>query len=84
MAAFTLAEFRTLVGKCFDAQDVVALDEAAVSTEFKELGYDSIGVYEIAVRVQDEYGVDIPDEDFERLTTPAAFIAYVDARVANP
>lgn len=81
MIGFGPTEFRTLVGKCFEQTEADALDEAALNKTFDELGYDSIGVLEMVVRVQDEYGVTIPDDDLDRLTTPAEFIAYVAARI---
>lgn len=81
MAGFTLNEFRGIVAKCFEGADAAALDEAALGTEFDDLGYDSIVVYEIAVRIQDDHGVDIPDEALDEIKTPGAFIEYVAARV---
>jgi act minimal PKS acyl carrier protein len=79
MSGFTLTEFRKVVEACLEGADAAALDESTVDTDFGDLGYDSLVVYEIAMRVQDEYRVTIPDEAFDDLRTPAAFIAYVDA-----
>ncbi|MEU1404344.1 phosphopantetheine-binding protein [Streptomyces sp. NPDC005728] len=81
MSGFTLTEFQQVVELCFEGADVTALDETVLGTEFGDLGYDSLVVYEIAMRIQDEYRVAIPDEAFDDLRTPGAFIAYVDARI---
>ncbi|MED7950328.1 MULTISPECIES: acyl carrier protein [unclassified Streptomyces] len=81
MAGFTLTDFQQIVAKCFEGTDGGELDAASVDSEFGDLGYDSIVVYEIAVRIQDDYGVAIPDEDLDDLKTPADFIAYIGARI---
>lgn len=81
MAGFTFHDFQRIVAKCFEGADAEALDETALDTSFGDLGYDSLVVYEIAVRIQDEYDVTIPDEALDELKTPGALIAYVDARV---
>jgi act minimal PKS acyl carrier protein len=81
MAEFTLHEFRTIVARCFESADAAVLDEAGLRTEFSDLGYDSLVVYEIAMRIQDDYGVPIPDKALDELKTPAAFIDYVAARM---
>ncbi|MFF1443678.1 acyl carrier protein [Streptomyces sp. NPDC058295] len=82
MSGFTLTEFQKVVELCFEGgADLTALDETVLGTDFGDLGFDSLVVYEIAMRVQDEYRVAIPDEAFDDLRTPGAFIAYVDARI---
>ncbi|MXM68992.1 acyl carrier protein [Streptomyces sp. HUCO-GS316] len=81
MSGFTLTELRKVVELCFDGADAAALEEAALDTEFADLGYDSLVVYEIAIRVQEEYHVTIPDEALDELRTPGSFIAYIAARI---
>jgi minimal PKS acyl carrier protein len=84
MADFTLTEFREIVAQCFESTDAAVLDESALGTEFSDLGYDSLVVYEIAMRIQDDYGVPVPDEALDELKTPGAFIDYVAARMPAP
>ena len=81
MAGFTLTEFQRIVAKCFEGPEVGALDETALNTEFEDLGFDSLVIYEIAVRIQDDYGVAVADEELDNLKTPGAFVAYVDAHL---
>lgn len=81
MADFTLNELREIVAQCFESTDAAVLDEATLGTDFGDLGYDSLVVYEIAMRIQDDYGVPIPDEALDELKTPRAFIDYVAARI---
>lgn len=82
MAAFTLSEFKVVVDACFDGAEADALEESVLDTEFADLGYDSLTVYEIVVRIQDDFSVRVPDEQLDELKTPGALIAYVDAQLA--
>lgn len=55
--------------------------EAEVITEessFKEdLGADSLDLFELVMALEDEYSVEIPAEDLERITTVGAAMAYL-------
>jgi act minimal PKS acyl carrier protein len=77
MTAFTLEEFKQLVAASYDGAEAEALDEACLETEFDDLGYDSLTVYEIITRIQDDYSVRITDDEIDELRTPAALIAHV-------
>lgn len=44
-----------------------------------DLGLDSLDVLELTVLVEDAFGVAIPDEDLEGVTTVADLVAVVDA-----
>lgn len=55
--------------------------EADVITEesrFKEdLGADSLDLFELVMALEDEYSVEIPAEDLEKLTTVGEAMAYL-------
>lgn len=80
MSAFTLTEFKKIVELSYESEAAAALDAAALDTTFTDLGYDSLTVYEFVTRIQDDYGVSVPDEALDALDTPGALIAYVDDR----
>lgn len=82
MADFTLTEFKTIVAACFEGADSEGIQESTLETEFSELGFDSLVVYEIVTRIQDDYGVSVPDESLDELKTPAALIGYVSDQLA--
>lgn len=44
-----------------------------------DLGLDSLDVLELTVLVEEAFGVTIPDEDLEGVTTVADLVAVVDA-----
>lgn len=51
-----------------------------MDTSFAELGYDSLAVYELMTRLQDDTGIPISDEDIEAIETPAQVIAFINER----
>jgi act minimal PKS acyl carrier protein len=48
-----------------------------------DLGYDSLAMLELAGHVQRRYGVPIPDEAVERMTTPRSTVDYINAQFAT-
>ncbi|RKT55660.1 acyl carrier protein [Saccharothrix australiensis] len=82
MITLTITDFGRIVESCVGTGNVAALDTAALDTEFADLGIDSLAVYEIVTRLQDELGVRISDDEIERLTTPRALIAFVNEGLA--
>ncbi|WP_306365001.1 acyl carrier protein [Nocardia sp. CC227C] len=45
---------------------------------FEELGYDSLALIETMSRIEQEYGVSIPDEQVADLQTPRAVLSLVN------
>lgn len=48
----------------------------------KDLDVDSIDVVELAMALEEEFGLTIPDEDIEKLTTLGKISAYIDQKAA--
>jgi acyl carrier protein len=44
----------------------------------EDLGADSLDVVELVMRFEEEFEVEIPDEDAEKLTTVGAAVKYID------
>ena len=45
-----------------------------------DLGADSLDQVEITMAFEEAFGVEVPDEDAEKLRTVGAIIAYIEAR----
>lgn len=45
-----------------------------------DLGADSLDVVELIMSVEDEFGVQIPDEDAAELVTVGKIVEYIEAR----
>ena len=55
--------------------------EITEDSSFKDdLGADSLDLYELVMAFEEEYGVEIPSEDLEQLTTVGAVIEYMKGR----
>jgi acyl carrier protein len=83
MTALTVTDLGRLVELCVGTGNVALLDPAALDTSFADLGIDSLAVYEIVTRLEDELGVRISDQEIDQLTTPGALITFVNERLAS-
>ena len=48
-----------------------------------ELGIDSLDMAEFIARVEQDYRVEIPDEDWPKIATMNLLVDYIDHAVAN-
>ena len=54
--------------------------EITAETSFKDdLGADSLDLFELVMALEEEYGIEIPSEELESLTTVGAIIDYLKA-----
>lgn len=61
----------------------LSVDAATVTeaSSFKEdLGADSLDLFELVMALEDEYSVEIPAEDLEKLTTVGQVMDYLKAK----
>ena len=64
-------------------EEQVNLDgvEITEASRFKEdLQADSLDLFELVMAFEDEYGVEIPSEDLEKITTVGSVIEYMKAK----
>ncbi|MDE6247058.1 MAG: acyl carrier protein [Muribaculaceae bacterium] len=62
--------------------DKLTVDEAEVTpaAEFsKDLGADSLDTVELIMEFEKEFGISIPDEDAEKITTVGDAIDYIES-----
>ena len=53
-------------------------DEINLESSFKEdLGADSLDLFELVMSLEDTYGVEIPSEELEQLTTVGSVMDYL-------
>jgi acyl carrier protein len=48
-----------------------------------DLGADSLDTVELVMAFEEEFGIEIPDEDAEKITTVGEAIKYIDDKTAN-
>ncbi|KDO23364.1 hypothetical protein SPRG_11456 [Saprolegnia parasitica CBS 223.65] len=63
--------------KNFDKVEAAKVQETAKFVE--DLGLDSLDVVEVVMAMEEEFIIEIPDNEAERLLTPAQVIDYVAA-----
>lgn len=55
--------------------------EITEETKFKEdLGADSLDLFELVMALEDEYSIEIPQEDLENLKTVGSVVEYLKAK----
>jgi acyl carrier protein len=50
---------------------------------FKDMKADSLDMVQVLVALEDEFGIEIPDEDAQKFQNFSDFVAYIEARVAE-
>jgi acyl carrier protein len=48
-----------------------------------DLGADSLDTVELVMAFEEEFGIEIPDEDAEKITTVGEAIKYIDDKTVN-
>lgn len=65
--------------------DRLGVDESEVKVEasFREdLGADSLDVVELVMELEDEFDMEISDEDAEKIATVGDAINYIDSKIS--
>lgn len=62
----------------------VAGEEVTSEASFVEdLGADSLDVVELVMALEEEFGVEIPDEDAEKIATVGEAVKYIEAHMSE-
>ena len=62
----------------------VAEEEVTAEASFvDDLGADSLDVVELVMALEEEFGVEIPDEDAERILTVGEAVKYIESHAGE-
>ncbi len=62
----------------------VKVEEVTPQASFiDDLGADSLDTVELVMALEEEFGIEIPDEDAEKMTTVADAVKYIDGKSAS-
>jgi len=77
-----MSEIADRVREIIAEQLLVDLEEVTDEASFvNDLGADSLDTVELIMEFEDEFGIEIPDESAEDISTVGEAIAYVEGRV---
>ena len=65
-------------------KDQLACDESAITADtniMKDLEADSLDAVEIIMAIEDEFGIEISDDDAENFQTVGDIVGYVEDRI---
>ena len=66
--------------------DHLAVDRASLVPEanlLDDLGADSLDIVELVMALEEEFGIEVPDEDVERMKTINDIVEYLRSRVES-
>ena len=63
--------------------DKLGVEDSKINMEASfvdDLGADSLDTVELIMEFEEEFGIEIPDEDAEKMTTVGAEVEYIDGK----
>ena len=71
-----LEKVKAILAEQFDVEE----DKITEETDLQEdRGADSLDVVDLLMSIEDEFEVEVPDEESENLKTVGALVAYIEA-----
>ena len=62
----------------------VKLEEVTDAASFiEDLGADSLDTVELVMALEEEFGIEIPDEDAEKMSSVGDAIKYIESKIAS-
>lgn len=59
----------------------ISEDEIKLESDFQDdLGVDSLDIFEIVMEIEDEFDLEIPNEDIENVKTVENLVKYIDSK----
>lgn len=71
-----LEKVKAILAEQFDVEE----DKVTADTDLQEdLGADSIDVVDLLMSIEDEFGVEVPDDEIENIKTVGSLVSYIEA-----
>ena len=71
-----LEKVKAILAEQFDVEE----DKITADTDLQEdLGADSLDVVDLLMSIEDEFVVEVPDEEIENIKTVGALVSYIEA-----
>ncbi|MCH5300084.1 MAG: acyl carrier protein [Ruminococcus sp.] len=71
-----LEKVKSILADQFDVEE----DKITADTDLQEdLGADSLDVVDLLMSIEDEFEIEIPDDEIENIKTVGALVSYIEA-----
>ena len=71
-----LEKVKAILAEQFDVDE----DKITADTDLQEdLGADSLDVVDLLMSIEDEFDVEVPDDEIENIKTVGALVSYIEA-----
>ena len=71
-----LEKVKAILAEQFDVEE----DKVTADTDLQEdLGADSLDVVDLLMSIEDEFGVEVPDDEIENIKTVGSLDSYIEA-----
>lgn len=71
-----LEKVKAILAEQFDVEE----DKVTADTDLQEdLGADSLDVVDLLMSIEDEFGVEVPDDEIENIKTVGTLVSYIEA-----
>ena len=71
-----LEKVKAILAEQFDVEE----DKITAETDLQEdLGADALDVVDLLMSIEDEFDIEVPDEEVENLKTVGALVSYIEA-----
>ena len=71
-----LEKVKAILAEQFDVEE----DKITADTDLQEdLGADSLDVVDLLMSIEDEFEIEIPDDEIENIKTVGALVSYIEA-----
>lgn len=71
-----LEKVKAILAEQFDVEE----DTITADTDLQEdLGADSLDVVDLLMSIEDEFEVEVPDEEIENIKTVGSLVSYIEA-----
>lgn len=67
-------KIKEIIGKELEIEAAEVVDDASL---IDDLGADSLSVMELMIAFDDEFGVEVPEEDYDKLITVGNIVEYI-------
>ena len=71
-----LEKVKAILAEQFDVEE----DKVTADTDLQEdLGADLLDVVDLLMSIEDEFGVEVPDDEIENIKTVGSLVSYIEA-----